>query len=141
MIKISGNILTGFLGSGKTTLLKYIMQHGLQHKRVGIIMNEIGDVGIDGKVITGLEGVESMVEFNNGCVCCTIDDYRFAIAVQQIFEETKPDLLIIETTGLADPNPIIDRLRAASVARDAVITMVDAATFLQLSPEHEVLDA
>jgi G3E family GTPase len=140
VIKTSCNILTGFLGSGKTTLLKYIMQHGLQHKRVAIIMNEIGDVGIDGKVITGLEGVESMVEFNNGCVCCTIDDYRFAIAVQQITEEVKPDLLIIETTGLADPNPIVDRLKTASVARDAVITMVDAATFLAFSAEHEVLD-
>ena len=140
MIKISCNILTGFLGSGKTTLLQYIMQHGLQQKRVAIIMNEIGDIGIDGTVVTGLEGVESMVEFNSGCVCCTIDDYRFAIAVQQIVEETKPDLLIIETTGLADPNPIIDRLKTASVSRDAVITMVDAATFLQLSAEHEVLD-
>jgi cobalamin biosynthesis protein CobW len=103
-------------------------------------MNEIGDIGIDGKVVTGLEGVESMLEFNSGCVCCTIDDYRFAIAVQQIVEETKPDLLIIETTGLADPNPIVDRLKTASVARDAVITMVDAATFLPLSAEHEVLD-
>jgi cobalamin biosynthesis protein CobW len=140
LIKISGNILTGFLGSGKTTLLKHIMQHGLQQKRVAIIMNEIGDVGIDGKVITGLEGVETMVEFNSGCVCCTIDDYRFAIAVQQIIEETKPDLLIVETTGLADPAPIVDRLKTASVARDAVITMVDAGTFLALSAEHEVLD-
>jgi cobalamin biosynthesis protein CobW len=140
VIKTSCNILTGFLGSGKTTLLKYIMQHGLQNKRVAIIMNEIGDIGIDGKVITGLDGVESMVEFNNGCVCCTIDDYRFAIAVQQITQETRPDLLIIETTGLADPNPIVDRLKAASVARDAVITMVDAATFLTLAAEHEVLD-
>jgi cobalamin biosynthesis protein CobW len=140
LIKTSCNILTGFLGSGKTTLLTHIMRHGLRNKRVAIIMNEIGDIGIDGKVITGLEGVESMVEFNNGCVCCTIDDYRFAIAVQQITQETKPDLLIIETTGLADPNPIVDRLKTASVARDAVITMVDAATFLQLSAEHEVLD-
>jgi cobalamin biosynthesis protein CobW len=140
VIKTSCNLLTGFLGSGKTTLLKYIMQHGLQQKRVAIIMNEIGDIGIDGKVITGLEGVESMVEFNNGCVCCTVDDYRFAIAVQQIIQEAKPDLLIIETTGLADPNPIIDRLKTASVARDAVITMVDAATFLPLAAAHEVLD-
>jgi cobalamin biosynthesis protein CobW len=140
VLKTSCNILTGFLGSGKTTLLAYVMRHGLGKKRVAIIMNEIGDVGIDGKVITGLEGVESMVEFNNGCVCCTIDDYRFAIAVQQITEEIKPDLLIIETTGLADPNPIVDRLRTASVARDAVITMVDAATFLALSAEHDVLD-
>jgi cobalamin biosynthesis protein CobW len=140
LIKTSSNVLTGFLGSGKTTLLKYVMQHGLQQQRVAIIMNEIGDIGIDGKVITGLEGVESMVEFNSGCVCCTIDDYRFAIAVQQIIEETKPDLLILETTGLADPNPIVDRLKTASVARDAVITMVDAATFLSLSAQHEILD-
>jgi cobalamin biosynthesis protein CobW len=140
MLKTSCNILTGFLGSGKTTLLQYIMQHGLQHKRVAIIMNEIGDIGIDGKIITGLEGVESMVEFNSGCVCCTIDDYRFAIAVQQIVQETRPDLLIIETTGLADPNPIVDRLKTASLARDAVITMVDAASFLALSAEHDVLD-
>lgn len=140
MLKTSCNILTGFLGSGKTTLLKYIMQHGLQHRRVAIIMNEIGDIGIDGKIITGLEGVESMVEFNSGCVCCTIDDYRFAIAVQQIVQETKPDLLIIETTGLADPNPIVDRLKTASLARDAVITLVDAASFLALSAEHAVLD-
>jgi cobalamin biosynthesis protein CobW len=71
VIKTSSNILTGFLGSGKTTLLKHVMQHGLQQRRVAIIMNEIGDVDIDGKVITGLEGVESMVELNSGCVCCT----------------------------------------------------------------------
>jgi cobalamin biosynthesis protein CobW len=140
VLKTSCNILTGFLGSGKTTLLTYVMRHGLGKKRVAIIMNEIGDVGIDGKVVTGLEGVESMVEFNNGCVCCTVDDYRFAIAVQQITEEVKPDLLSIETTGLADPSPIVDRLRTASVARDAVITMVDASTFLALSAEHDVLD-
>lgn len=140
MLKTGCNILTGFLGSGKTTLLRYVMQHGLQNKRVAIIMNEIGDIGIDGKIITGLEGVESMVELNSGCVCCTIDDYRFAIAVQQIIQETKPDLLIIETTGLADPNAIIDRLKTASLARDAVLTMVDVASFLDLAAEHDVLD-
>jgi G3E family GTPase len=140
MLKTSCNILTGFLGSGKTTLLQYIMQHGLQNKRVAIIMNEIGDIGIDGKIVTGLEGVESMVELNSGCVCCTIDDYRFAIAVQQIVQETTPDLVIIETTGLADPNPIVDRLKTAGLARDAVITTVDAASFLALSAEHDVLD-
>jgi cobalamin biosynthesis protein CobW len=141
VLKTSCNILTGFLGSGKTTLLRYIMQHGLQNKRVAIIMNEIGDIGIDGKVITGLQGVESMIEFNSGCVCCTIDDYRFAIAVQQITQEVNPDLLIIETTGLADPTPVVARLKTASVARDAVITMVDAATFLSLAAEHDVLNA
>jgi G3E family GTPase len=139
MIKASCNILTGFLGSGKTTLLKHILQHGLQNKRIAIIMNEIGDIGIDGKVITGLAGVEQMVELNSGCICCTVEDYRFALALQEIIKEVKPHLIIIETTGLADPTPIIDRLGPASVACDAVITMVDASTFLQLSAKHNTL--
>jgi G3E family GTPase len=108
---------------------------------VAIIMNEIGDIGIDGKVITGLEGVEQMVELNSGCICCTIDDYRFAVALQQIVHETKPDLLIIETTGLADPAPVLGRLESAGVARDAVITMVDASTYLRLSRQHDTLVA
>jgi G3E family GTPase len=136
VIKTSCNILTGFLGSGKTTLLRYVLRHGLQNKRVAVIMNEIGDIGIDGKVITGLEGVEQMVELNSGCICCTIEDYRFAAALQEIITQTKPELLIIETTGLADPTSITARLVSAGVARDAVITMVDASTFPRLAAAH-----
>lgn len=141
MIRTACSIVTGFLGSGKTTLLKHVMQHGLRDRRVAIIMNEIGDIGIDGRVITGLEAVESMVELNSGCVCCTIDGQHFGIAVQQILEDVKPELLIIETTGLADPRPVLERLKGAGVTRDAVITLVDASTFLTHAAEHKVLAA
>jgi len=62
MRTVAVDVLTGFLGSGKTTLLRHVLEHGLAGKRVAIIMNEIGEVGIDGKVVTGLSAVEKMVE-------------------------------------------------------------------------------
>ncbi len=140
MLKTPCNLITGFLGSGKTTLLKNVMERGLSGKRVAIIMNEIGDIGIDGKVITDLDGVEKMVELNSGCVCCTIDQFSFQMAFQEIQEEIKPDLIIIETTGLADPFPILHRLESVRVALDSVITLVDASNFLRLAAEEDVLD-
>src|SRR2546426_10283610 len=107
MRTVAVDILTGFLGSGKTTLLRHVLEHGLRGKRVAVIMNEIGDVGIDGKVVTGLSAVEKMVELSSGCICCSIDDYRFDLAVQEIVEMTNPHLLIIESTCLADPEPLV----------------------------------
>jgi cobalamin biosynthesis protein CobW len=127
MHTVAVDILTGFLGSGKTTLLRHVLDHGLRGKPVAVIMNEIGDIGIDGRVITGLSAVEQMVELSSGCICCTIDDYRFDLAVQEIVETTRPHLIIIESTGLADPEPLADRVKAAGLGLDAVITLVDAA--------------
>ncbi len=132
MHTVAVDILTGFLGSGTTTLLRYVLDHGLHGKPIAVIMNEIGDVGIDGRVITGLSAVEQMVELSSGCICCTIDDYRFDLAVQEIVETTRPHLIIIESTGLADPEPLVDRVKAAGLGLDAVITVVDAAE----APRH-----
>jgi cobalamin biosynthesis protein CobW len=126
MHTVAVDILTGFLGSGKTTLLRYVLDHGLHGKPVAVIMNEIGEVGIDGRVVTGLSAVEKMVELSSGCICCTIDDYRFDLAVQEIVETTRPHLIIIESTGLADPEPLVDRVKAAGLGLDAIITVVDA---------------
>src|SRR5262249_4850483 len=70
--------------------------------------------------------VEKMVELWSGCICCTIDDYRFDLAVQEIVETTRPHLIIIESTGLADPEPLVDRVKAAGLGLDAIITVVDA---------------
>jgi cobalamin biosynthesis protein CobW len=126
MHTVAVDILTGFLGSGKTTLLRHVLDHGLRGKPVAVIMNEIGDVGIDGRVVTGLSAVEKMVELSSGCICCTIDDYRFDLAVQEIIETTRPHLIIIESTGLADPEPVIDRVKGAGLGLDAIITVVDA---------------
>lgn len=127
MRTVAVDILTGFLGSGKTTLLRHVLDHGLRGKPVAVIMNEIGEIGIDGRIVTGLSAVETMVELSSGCICCTIDEYRFDLAVQEILETVRPHVLIIETTGLADPEPLADRLRAAGLGLDAVITVVDAA--------------
>jgi G3E family GTPase len=126
MHTVAVDILTGFLGSGKTTLLRHVLDHGLRGKPVAVIMNEIGDVGIDGRVVTGLSAVEKMVELSSGCICCTIDDYRFDLAVQEIIETTRPHLIIIESTGLADPEPVVDRVKGAGLGLDAIITVVDA---------------
>ncbi len=132
MHTVAVDILTGFLGSGKTTLLRHVLDHGLRGKPVAVIMNEIGEIGIDGRVVTGLSAVEQMVELSSGCICCTIDDYRFDLAVQEIIETTRPHLIVIESTGLADPEPLIERVKAAGLGLDAVITVVDAAH----APQH-----
>ncbi len=127
MATVAVDILTGFLGSGKTTLLRHVLEHGLRGQRIAVIMNEIGEVGIDGTVITGLSAVEKMVELSSGCICCSIDDYRFDLAVQEIIETTNPHLILIESTGLADPEPLAYRVKTAGLGLDAVIAVVDAA--------------
>jgi G3E family GTPase len=124
---VAVDILTGFLGSGKTTLLRHVLQHGLQGQRVAVVMNELGDVGIDGRVVTGLSAVEKMVELSSGCLCCTIDDYRFDVAIQEIIDTGNPHLIIIESTGVAYPEPLVRRVLAAGLGLDAIVTLVDAA--------------
>jgi len=125
---VAVDILTGFLGSGKTTLLRHALDHGLKGKPVAVVMNEIGEIGIDGTVVTGLSAVEKMVELSSGCICCTIDDYRFDLAIQEILDTVKPHLIVIESTGLADPEPLVDRVKQAGLGLDAIITVVDAAS-------------
>jgi cobalamin biosynthesis protein CobW len=138
MRTVAVDILTGFLGSGKTTLLRHVLDHGLRGKPVAVIMNEIGEVGIDGRVVTGLSNVEKMVELSSGCICCSIDDYKFDLAIQEIIETTKPHLVIIESTGLADPEPLAYRVKTAGLGLDAVITVVDAANTERHLAETEV---
>ena len=141
MSTVAVDILTGFLGSGKTTLLRHVLDHGLKGKPVAVIMNEIGEVGIDGKVVTGLSNVEKMVELSSGCICCTIDDYRFDLAIQEIVDTVKPHVIIIESTGLADPEPLAYRVKAAGLGLDAVITVVDAANVERHVAEADVAAA
>ncbi len=104
-------------------------------------MNEIGEVGIDGKVVTGLANVEKMVELTSGCICCSIDDYRFDLAIQEIIDTAQPHLVIIESTGLADPEPLAYRVKSAGLGLDAVITVVDAANVERQLAETKVARA
>jgi G3E family GTPase len=93
-------IITGFLGSGKTTLLNHILtnQQGL---KTAVLVNEFGEIGIDNELIvtTG----DDMVELNNGCVCCTINNDLVEAVYKVLEREDKVDYLVVETTGLADP--------------------------------------
>lgn len=128
-------ILTGFLGSGKTTLLNQILQNK-QDLKVAVLVNEFGDINIDSQLLVDTNN-NNMVELSNGCICCTINE-GLVDAVYQILErDEKIDYLIIETTGVADPLPIIltflnTELRDLTYL-DSVLTLVDCETF---TPEH-----
>ncbi len=131
------DIVTGFLGSGKTTLLKQVLSRGMGDKKVAVIVNEIGEIGIDGRQIECMN-VEQMIELDNGCICCTVN-YQFGMAVRSIIETVDPHLLIIETTGLANPFPLAEEIRNVGLRLDAVITVVDAANVEHTMKEASVV--
>ncbi len=123
-------IITGFLGSGKTTLLNHILtsQEGL---KTAVLVNEFGEIGIDNELILSTE--ENMVELNNGCVCCTINE-DLVNAVHKILErKDKVDYLVVETTGIADPLPIALTFLGTELRDmtrlDSIVTMVDCENY------------
>ncbi|VEP12939.1 putative GTPase, G3E family [Hyella patelloides LEGE 07179] len=125
-------IITGFLGSGKTTLLNHILtnQEGL---KTAVLVNEFGEIGIDNELIVSADENNSMVELNNGCVCCTINE-DLVNAVHNILErEDKIDYLVVETTGLADPLPVALTFLGTELRDmtrlDSIVTMVDCANY------------
>ncbi len=123
-------IITGFLGSGKTTLLNQILQNK-ENLKVAVLVNEFGDINIDEQLLISVE--EDMFELENGCICCTINDSLVDAVYQVLEREEKVDYLVIETTGLADPLPIILTFLGTELKFltriDAVVTVVDAAAF------------
>jgi G3E family GTPase len=123
-------IITGFLGSGKTTLLNHILsnQQGL---KTAVLVNEFGEIGIDNELIVSTD--ENMVELNNGCICCTINN-DLVDAVYKVLERPeKIDYLVVETTGLADPLPVALSFLGTELRDltrlDSIITVVDAANY------------
>ena len=121
-------VLTGYLGAGKTTLLNRILtyEHG---KKVAVIVNEFGEVGIDNQLVVDAD--EEIFEMNNGCICCTVRGDLIRIISNLMKRRDKFDHLVIETTGLADPAPVIqtffmDDEVQAQAQLDAVVTVVDA---------------
>jgi G3E family GTPase len=133
-------LLTGYLGAGKTTLLNRILtyEHG---KKVAVIVNEFGDVGIDHQLVIDTD--EEIFEMNNGCICCTVRGDLIRIIGNLMKRRDKFDHLVIETTGLADPAPVIqtffmDEDVKAQTKLDSVVTLVDAKHIWQHWEAEEV---
>lgn len=123
-------IIAGFLGSGKTTLLNHILaqQHDL---KIGVIVNEIGEIGIDAELIVAT--AENMVELSNGCICCSINNDLVDAVFRVLQRAEKVDYLVVECTGLADPLPIVLTFLRSEfrdlIRVDSIVTIADADSF------------
>ena len=126
--RVPVTVVTGFLGSGKTTLVNFILSenHG---KRIAVIENEFGEIGIDDALVIDAE--EEIFEMNNGCICCTVRGDLIRILGTLMKRRDKFDYILVETTGLADPAPVaqtffVDEEIRAQLRLDAIVTVVDA---------------
>ena len=134
LAKVPATIVTGFLGAGKTTLIRHVLAHA-QGRRLALLINEFGDVGVDGEILKAC-GVascpeENIIELANGCICCTVAD-DFLPAIEALLaREPRPDHIIIETSGLALPKPLVKAFDWPAIRSkltvDGVIAVVDAA--------------
>ncbi|MGX1197378.1 cobalamin biosynthesis protein CobW [Parvibaculum sp. MBR-TMA-1.3b-4.2] len=136
--KIPATVVTGFLGSGKTTLIRHLLQNA-GGRRIALIINEFGDVGVDGDLLKGCGeetcGEDDVVELANGCICCTVAD-DFLPTMQRLLERRPlPDHIVIETSGLALPKPLVKAFNwpeiRTRVTVGGVITLVDSAALAE----------
>jgi cobalamin biosynthesis protein CobW len=131
-MKIPATVITGFLGAGKTTLIRHILANA-GGRRIALIINEFGDIGIDREVINGcaIEGCaeDDVLELANGCICCTVAD-DFLPAMEKLLNRAEPpDHIVIETSGLALPKPLVKAFNwpeiRSRVTVDGVVAVVD----------------
>ena len=146
--RVPCTIVTGFLGSGKTTLIRHVLET-VKGKRLAVIVNEFGDVGIDGEILKGC-GIdacpeENIVELANGCICCTVAD-DFVPALDAILARVpKVDHILIETSGLALPKPLVQAFHwpaiRSRVTVDGVVAVVDGVALSEgrVAHDHDAL--
>ncbi|RMH09133.1 MAG: GTP-binding protein [Aquificota bacterium] len=119
-------VITGFLGSGKTTLLINSAREHFSNRRVAIIVNELGEVGVDGKVLKNT--YSEVLELPEGCICCSLHA-EFEKALTEIRERYNPEVLLVETSGGAVPFPVVVSLQALGCVVEGVICLIDAKNF------------
>jgi cobalamin biosynthesis protein CobW len=138
LARVPCTIVTGFLGSGKTTLIRHVLENA-NGRRLAVIVNEFGDVGIDGEILKGCGDAacpeENIVELANGCLCCTVAD-EFVPALDQILaREPAVEHIVIETSGLALPKPLVQAFQwpaiKSRVTVDGVVAVVDGAALAE----------
>ena len=144
--RIPATVITGFLGAGKTTLIRHIISHA-KGKRLALIVNEFGDVGMDADMLgeCKAEGcqLDDIIELANGCICCTVAD-DFLPSMQKLLAQSPPpDHIIIETSGLALPQPLVQAFGwpdiRAQVMLDGVVTLVDGPAVAAGGVAHDVV--
>jgi cobalamin biosynthesis protein CobW len=133
LARVPCTIVTGFLGAGKTTLIRHVLANA-QGRRLAVIVNEFGDVGIDGEILKGCGDAacpqDNIVELANGCLCCTVAD-EFVPALDAILAKDGIDHIVIETSGLALPKPLVQAFHWPAIKNrvtvDGVVVVVDGA--------------
>ncbi len=132
LTKTPATIITGFLGAGKTTLIRHMLTHA-GGKRIALIINEFGDLGVDGDLLKGCNdeacGEDDIMELSNGCICCTVAEDFIPTMEKLLDRADRPDHIVIETSGLALPQPLIRAFNwpgiSTRVTVDGVVTVVD----------------
>ena len=150
LTKIPVTVITGFLGAGKTTLIRHLMQNP-QGKRLAILVNEFGTVGVDGDILKACADemcpVENIVELANGCICCTVADDFIPTIEALMAMPVRPDHIIIETSGLALPKPLLKAFDwpaiRSRITVDGVIALADAEAVAagRFAPDVAAVDA
>ena len=143
--KIPATVVTGFLGAGKTTLIRHMLENA-NGKRIALIINEFGDLGVDGGILKGcgIEGCaeDDVMELSNGCICCTVAE-DFIPTMQKLLErQDAPDHIVIETSGLALPQPLVRAFNwpeiSTRVTVDGVVTVVDGKAVAEGRFAHDI---
>jgi cobalamin biosynthesis protein CobW len=150
LTKIPVTVITGFLGAGKTTLIRHLMQNP-QGKRLAILVNEFGTVGVDGDILKACADdncpVENIVELANGCICCTVADDFIPTIEALMAMPVRPDHILIETSGLALPKPLLKAFDwpaiRSRITVDGVIALADAEAVAagRFAPDVAAVDA
>jgi len=144
LARVPCTIVTGFLGAGKTTLIRHMIANA-QGRRLAVIVNEFGDVGIDGEILKGCGNEacpeENIVELANGCLCCTVAD-EFVPALDAILARAGVEHIVIETSGLALPKPLVQAFHwpaiKSRVTVDGVVVVVDGAALADGRVAHDL---